>query len=487
MVIFFIMLYLLVSIGLGLFAARWVKNSKDYVSAGRHLPLPMVIATVFATWFGAEVVLGIPGSFLNDGLAGIIEDPFGASMCLVLVGLFFARRLYRMNLMTIGDFYKMRFGRVVEVATSIVIIISYLGWVSAQITALGLVLSTILPILSHQQAMMVGAGIVLIYTLFGGMWSVAVTDFMQMTLIVIGLLIVAVIFANKAGGVAPVIAHAHAAGKLKMLPVVSVPAIITFIGTGITMMLGSIPQQDVFQRVNSAKNEKIAMMGSVIGGMGYLAFAFVPIFITYSINIIDPGFLKTMLAIKPDGEGVLAALISQHTPAVIQIIFYGALLSAIMSTASGTLLAPSITFAENIVRPLLPRLDDKHLLVLIRLSVVLFAVFVTTFAMVSNSSIYEMVGNSYKVTLVAAFIPLTCGLYWPRASTAGAIASMTLGISAWIVGEIFFVDAIIVPQFAGFLAAIIGMVAGSLIAPRVTPFDVKTARKTFVKSHEEQK
>jgi SSS family solute:Na+ symporter len=482
----FVICYLMLSIGLGLSAARWVKNSKDYVSAGRHLPLPMVITTVFATWFGAEVVLGIPGSFLNDGLAGIVEDPFGASMCLVLVGLFFARRLYRMNLMTIGDFFKMRYGRFTEVMTTLVIIISYLGWVSAQITALGLVLSTIFPMFSHGQAMIAGAGIVLLYTLLGGMWSVAITDFLQMTLIVTGLLVIAMIVAHKAGGVMPVVEHAHAAGKLCILPEISPSSILVFIGTGITMMLGSIPQQDVFQRINSAKNESIAVIGSVIGGSCYLLFAFVPIFITYAANIIDPGLLKTMLAQNPDGEGVLAALVKQHTPMAMQVLFYGALLSAIMSTASATLLAPSVTFAENILRPLLPKLDDKHLLVLIRFSVVLFGIFVTTFAMASTSSIYEMVGNSYKVTLVAAFIPLVCGLYWPRSSTIGALTSMFLGTAVWLLFEAVAPDSYIVPQFAGFLAAIAGMIVGTMIAPQTIPFDVGSERKTFIKTHEEQ-
>jgi SSS family solute:Na+ symporter len=485
MLVLFVVLYLALSVALGLFAAKWVKNSKDYVSAGRNLPLPMVITTVFATWFGAEVVLGIPGSFLTDGLAGIVEDPFGASMCLVLVGLFFARKLYRMNLMTISDFYRMRFGRLIEVLTSLVIIISYLGWVSAQITALGLVLSSIVPVLGLREAMMLGAGIVLFYTLFGGMWSVAVTDFMQMTFIVIGLLIIAVIMANKAGGVAPVVAHAYAAGKLNMFPNVSVASILTFIGAGITMMLGSIPQQDVFQRVNSAKTEKIASIGSVIGGSSYLLFAFVPIFIAYTANIIDPELLKNILTDNPDGEGVITLLIRQHTPIAVQILFYGALLSAIMSTASATLLAPSTTFAENIMRPLLPKLDDKHLLRLIRVSVVLFAVFVTAFAITTSSSIYEMVGNSYKVTLVAAFIPLVCGIYWSRASTTGALASMGMGIVVWLVFEIAFPKCVIVPQFAGFLAAIAGMVVGSLLVPPPEPFDVKTARKKFLRTHEE--
>jgi SSS family solute:Na+ symporter len=325
-----------------------------------------------------------------------------------------------------------------------------------------------------------------LYTLFGGMWSVAVTDFMQMTIIVIGLILVAIFIGTETHGIMPVVNHAYAAGKFTMLPDFSAKSILLFIGTGITMMLGSIPQQDVFQRVNSAKNENIAKTGAIIGGSFYFVFAFVPIFIAYSANIIDPDLLKSVLATNPDGEGVIAIIIQKHSPIWVQILFYGALLSAIMSTASGTLLAPSTTFAENIVRPLLPKLDDKHLLVLIRFCVLLFGIFVTTFAMTTNASIYEMVGNSYKVTLVAAFIPLVCGLYWPRASAAGATASIALGISVWIICEVFFADAIILPQFAGFLAAAVGMAAGSLLYPRQPPFDIKSARTQFVKTHEEQ-
>ncbi|RZA10716.1 MAG: hypothetical protein EOP02_33820 [Proteobacteria bacterium] len=136
-----VILYLAASIGIGLYAARRVKTSADYANAGRSLPLYVVIATVFATWFGSETVLGIPAKFVKDGLGGVIEDPFGASMCLVLVGLFFARKLYRMNLLTIGDYYRQRYSRSVEIIVSLCIVVSYLGWVSGQITALGLVFS----------------------------------------------------------------------------------------------------------------------------------------------------------------------------------------------------------------------------------------------------------------------------------------------------------------------------------------------------------
>ena len=132
--------------------------------------------------------LGIPATFIQEGLGGVVADPFGSSLCLVLVGLFFARKLYRMNLLTIGDYYRQRFGRTVEVLVTLGIVVSYLGWVAAQIKALGLVFSVVSGgFISVEAGMLIGAGSVLIYTLMGGMWSVAITDFLQMIIIVVGL------------------------------------------------------------------------------------------------------------------------------------------------------------------------------------------------------------------------------------------------------------------------------------------------------------
>ena len=127
MLIVFVTLYLALTITIGLIASRLVKNSTDYLIAGRGLPLYMNVATVFATWFGAETVLSVSATFAKDGLHGIPGDPFGASVCLVLAALLFARLFYRMNLLTIGDFYKQRYGKPVEVLTSLSISLSYLG------------------------------------------------------------------------------------------------------------------------------------------------------------------------------------------------------------------------------------------------------------------------------------------------------------------------------------------------------------------------
>ena len=209
MLLTLVIAYLIVTIAIGLWAARRVKTTADFAIAGRHLPLFMIITTTFATWFGSEVVLGIPAKFVEGGLNAIVEDPFGAGMCLVLVGIFFAARLYKLDLLTISDYYRERFGRVIEILCSIIIIISYLGWVAAQVTALGLMFNLLSGgAVSIPMGMVIGTVSILTYTLFGGMWSVAVTDLVQMIILVLGLSAIAIFAADLAGGADQVIALA---------------------------------------------------------------------------------------------------------------------------------------------------------------------------------------------------------------------------------------------------------------------------------------
>src|SRR5256714_2418312 len=219
MLLWFVIIYWIISVAIGLYAAKYVHNTKDYAIAGRRMPMYIVTATVFATWFGSETVLGIPASFVKEGFSGIVADPFGSSLCLILVGLFFARPLYRMNLLTIGDYYRKRYSRPVEMLTTLCIVVSYLGWVGAQIKALGLVFNVVSDgALSPQAGMIIGASTVLVYTMLGGMFSVAITDFIQMIIIVLGMLYIAWVVSGLAGGVGTVVAHAAASGKFNILP-----------------------------------------------------------------------------------------------------------------------------------------------------------------------------------------------------------------------------------------------------------------------------
>ena len=464
MLLWFVITYWIISVGIGLYAATRVHNTKDFAIAGRHLPFYMVTATVFATWFGSETVLGIPSIFLKEGLHGVVADPFGASMCLILVGLFFAAPLYRMNLLTIGDFYKKKFGRSVEVLTTIAIVISYLGWVGAQITALGLVFNVVSNgEISKLAGMWIGSGTILIYTFFGGMWAVAITDFLQMIIIVIGMLFIGHEISGQVGGVGVVVEHAAQAGKFEFWPTLDLKEIIAFAAAWVTMMFGSIPQQDVFQRVQSSKTEKIAIWGSVLGGCLYFLFAFVPMFLAYSATLIDPKMVEGL--IDEDPQLILPTLVMQHAPLFAQVMFFGALLSAIKSCASATLLAPSVTFSENILKPMIGhRLSDHRMLHLMRGVTVAFTIMVTLYAMHSDASIFKMVENAYQVTLVMAFVPLVAGVYWKRSNTQGALVSIFCGLSVWLGISIFGPDDPFVPaHFAGMFASLFGMVIGSLL------------------------
>ena len=462
MLLTLVIAYLLVTIAIGLWAARRVKNTADFAIAGRHLPLVMIVTTTFATWFGSEAVLGIPAKFVQGGLNGVVEDPFGAGTCLVLVGLFFASKLYKMSLLTISDYYRERYGRAVEVVCSLIIILSYLGWVSAQVTALGLVFNLLSDgTISIPLGMVLGTASILAYTLFGGMWSVAVTDFVQMIILVVGLSIIAGYASNLAGGADKVLALAQSKDLFKFLPEPSFKEIAFFIAAALTMMLGSIPQQDVFQRVMSAKNVEAATRGPVIGGICYMLFAFVPMFLVVSALIIMPETAASL--IKDDPQKVIPTLVMQKMPFAMQVIFFGALLSALKSTASATLLAPSVTFVENIWRQFFPRTSDAQELRTMRIAVLVFSVCVCAYAIASQGTpIYEMVSGAYQITLVGAFVPLLAGLYWPRATTQGAVLSIVLGVLTWGLLMLTPAGAQFPAQLAGLLMAVVGMVLGSL-------------------------
>lgn len=467
-----VLAYLGLTIGIGLYASHLVGGAKDFMVAGRSLPLYMNFTCVFATWFGAETVLSVSATFANEGLYAIPGDPFGFSVCLILVAVFFARTFYRMDLLTIGDFYHKRYGKTVEILTSVVITLSYLGWAAAQLTALGLVLSVLgqnagLEWLTLNRAILIGAAFVIFYTVLGGMWSVALTDMIQTLMIILGLVIIAVLVANKAGGFFTVIDAARVNGNLRLFPTADNREWFAFIAGFLTAALGSIPQQDVFQRVTSAKDEKTAVRGTLLGGSFYFVFAFVPMFIAFAATQIDPAYLERFASEdEREMQRALPEAVFGLMPFWAQVVFFGALVSAILSTASGTLLAPSSLFVENVLRPFTRHLTDRGMLRLLRCVLVVFAAIVTYQAVNSNKTMYEMVQGAYSVPLVGALVPLALGMYWKRATSQGALCSIISGVGVWLTMLFFAEDFLVPPQLCGLAASLIGMLAGSLLPQR---------------------
>jgi solute:Na+ symporter, SSS family len=320
--------------------------------------------------------------------------------------------------------------------------------------------------LELNHAIMAGAAVVLVYTIFGGMWSVAFTDLFQTVVILVGLTLVAFLVGDLAGGAGNVVAQAAADGKFDFFPSDAV-GWWAMAGAFFAFAFGSIPQQDVFQRMTSAKDEKTAVRGTVIGALVYFCFAFVPIFIAYAAIVADPA-MKSLFESEDAREiqRILPDLVLGKMPLWAQVMFFGALLSAILSTASGALLAPTAIFTENVLRPFVPRLSDRQFLLTLRIILVTFSAAALIFAMNSRSTMYEMVQNAYNVTLTGAFVPLVAGAYWKRANTQGALASIILGIGTWLAATALAPEALVPPNLVGFFASLVGMVLGTL-APQV--------------------
>ncbi|KXK32028.1 MAG: sodium solute transporter superfamily protein [Bacteroidetes bacterium OLB12] len=448
-----IIVYLVLTVLIGYWASRKVTTSGDFMLAGRSLPLFLSSSALFATWFGSETIFGASSEFLKGGLYAVIEDPFGAALCLVLFGLFFARKLYNMNLLTLGDFFKVRFGKRIELVAGVFIVPSYVGYIAAQLVAMGLILSVVTG-MAVWQGVIASAVVVTFYTYIGGMWAISITDFVQSVIIIIGLLVVAILLSGKAGGVGTVLNNAQP-GTFRFFPQSSGTEIITWIAAWSVLGLGSIPSQDVFQRVMSSNSVNTAVRSCFIAAGLYLTVAMLPLFISLCVRHLYPEFTQG------DTQLALPGMILAHTNMPVQILFFGSLLSAIMSTTSSAILAPAAIFSENLVKPLARhRFTDKHFLAITRFAVLGFAVIATVVACL-RTNIYELVGESSILSLVSLFAPMLLGLYWKRASSAGALLAMVTGMVTWLIAkQIELPWPELVPAL---VVSMISMIAGSLI------------------------
>ncbi len=454
--------YMLITIPIGLWASHKIHKTKDYVLAGRHLPFAMALATVFATWFGSDSVLGAGTAMAQGGFLNVMVDPFGAALCLLLIGIFFVPKLYKLDHLTIGDYFTERYNKTVGTILSLAIILTYFGWTAAQFVAIGIILNVILGIPTIV-GMGIAAIIVLIYTYLGGMWSISLNDTIQMGMIIIGMIAVTVELVS-AFGFTNIIANTPA-DHFKLTPGAdgSMKDWLAYLAAWLTLGFGSIPQQDVYQRAMSAKSEKVSRHAAITGGLLYFVIVAMPLFFGLVAAVLYPG----LLAEGADSQLLLPTLILNHISFPVQVLFFGALIAAIMSTASAAILAPATLLAENVVKPHVTGLTDKKELMLIRASIVVIALGALAIA-IQQGNIYEIVGSSYSITLVVAFVPMTFGLFTRRANVLGALLAIFFGALVWQGIEHFgSADPAIPSVIAGLVASLGGMLIGMLLPEKM--------------------
>jgi SSS family solute:Na+ symporter len=446
-----IMIYLIATMVIGVWSASRVKTSDDFQVAGRKLPFLMSSCVIFATWFGSETILGSSSKFLQHGLLGVIEDPFGAALCLFLVGAFIAKKLYQLNLHTIGDYFRMRYSPTIEMISSIFMVLSYIGWIAAQFLAMAYLLSIIFQI-PPQSGLVISMIFVASYTLIGGMWSVAATDIVQTVIIGVGLISLLLIQAVQTNGFEVAISTLQP-GFLRFLPQPHIKDWLHYIAAWITVGFGSIPQQDVFQRIMSAKSQQVAQKSSYLSAIIYLVIGLIPLWLAYNMTVLHPEIMSGNLQ-----QNILYGIVHYTSP-VVQVLFFGALLSAILSTASGAILAPATVLVENVIGARTRfKLNDSTVLLILRIAVAVIAFF-AYWVTRHHTSIFDLVSQSSAISLVTLFVPLVFGIYYKKANTKGALLSIIFGYIGFKMAPTITPD--IPPVIIGLAVSILAMVLGS--------------------------
>lgn len=450
--VFFVVLYLCLNLAIGWWASRKVQSTKDFVLAGRSLPFGLASMVTFATWFGSETLLGAPKEYVEHGLLAVIEEPFGAALCLILVGLVYAKKLYPLSVLTFSDLFGQVFGPNTERLSALVMIPSFFGWIAAQLVALGLTLHLLLP-LDLNQGMTLGTALVMSYTLMGGMWSISITDFLHNLLLILGLVVLCWVFWDQEPKAKELFQDLDPS-YLQFFPKDwNFSSGLQYLGAWITLGLGAIPGQDIFQRVMSAKSAKIARNSSIFAGFLYLTVAILPLLLGLMAMRFHPELLEDKALLIPN-------LVLNYCPSWMQALFLGALLSALLSTSSGAILAPASVLGENLLKPLLGLKEDRQVLLAIRLSVILVSLACLGLAL-AQQNIFELVSAASAFSLVSLFIPLNVALWWPKCSAPSVQSSMILGLGVWAASAYAYSGPIPIVWF-GLLASAGGLLLGQM-------------------------
>ncbi|NJO91689.1 MAG: sodium:solute symporter [Chloroflexia bacterium] len=434
------------------------KQNQDFArlyACRKSLSSPFVGVTLFATWFGSNHIMGNPEYFVTNGFSSFFSLVISGGIALFTVGYFYAKRLYRLNIVTVGDFFKTRFNQKIDFVVSVILVLAYPLWIASQFVALGYLFQNVLGV-TFSTGVLISAILVIVYTYIGGMWAVSYTDMVQSILILLGLIFILIVSLNQLDNTSLLFQN-KPNSFFSILPQNNVAAWSEYIAVILALYLGSIPGQEIYQRVFSAKSEKAAVNGLYLAAFLIVVIPIIPAMIALIATTIHPDLITASVE-----QNIIATYVLNYTSLPIQILFYGALISAILSTASGALLAPATIISENIIRSQRPKIKDKHLLFITRISVILIA-FVAVYFAFRNTNIVGLLVASLNLILVCIFAPMTFGLFWSRSSTFGAWSAIVVGGLIWLVCIVL--KTTLDPIIYGTPASCLAMILGSLITP----------------------
>lgn len=425
MLVWLVVAYLLLIAAVGMYASTRVKDEVDYVVAGRKLPLSLAWATLLATWFGAATMTGAAENARESGIPGVILDPFAAGMSLIVAGLFFAKPLWEMQLLTLGDFYAQKYGPKAELVASVIMVPSYFGWIAGQFVALASMQQAFFGI-ETTTGIVIAAAIVMFYTLSGGMWSVTLTDALQIVIALATLVLLANVTFRQLGGGSSVsgvqrLLRETPPDQLAFLPEATATAMLAWSSTWFSGMLGFIPGQDLMQRVFASKSSAVAVKACLLAGVVYILFGLLP---------VGMGLASVILVPEKSEGSIISILAREFLTPTLTALFVISLISIIISTATSAVLSPATVLAHNLLGRI--RYFKQRALTTTRLAVIVVTVGSIGMAF-TNDSILALLEETASMLLVGLFVPLVMGVYGKPVGERSAIWSTLSGVLAWLV------------------------------------------------------
>lgn len=409
--------YVLVQVAIGVVVSRRIRTEDDYLVAGRSLGYGLTTFTVFATWFGAETCIGAAGSIYENGLVGGTADPFGYALCLIFMGLVFAAPLWRLRLTTLADLFRQRYSQGVERMAVLLLVPTSLLWGAAQIRAFGQVLSASSG-LEVSITITAAAGVVILYTIFGGLLADAWTDIVQGIALIIGLVILFGVLMANGGG-----AELGAVDSARLQPFEG--SLLSVVEAWAIPVCGSVLAAELVARVIAARSPTVARRSSLMAGSVYLFVGVIPVVVGLIGFRMMPGLEHP--------EQILPLLAREHLPTILYMLFAGALVSAILSTVDSALLVASSLISHNVVVPLWPEMSERGKVLAARIGVAAFGIVAYVVALHAEG-VYALVEEASAFGSAGIFTVIVFGLFTRFGSAGTAYLTLVTGILLWLLG-----------------------------------------------------
>lgn len=417
--------FLVLQLGIGVWISRRISTEDDYLVAGRRLGPVLATFSIFATWFGAETVIGSAGEAFENGVSLGSAEPFGYGLCLVLMGLFLARPLWKRGMTTLADLYRERFGVRVERLAAVLLVPSSVIWAAAQVRAFGSVVALIgdVPV---NAAIGIAALFVIVYTAFGGLLADAYTDVVQGVVLALGLVMLLIATVAQVGGVGESIGALVAAGNINLAPQAAGPWYLTLEAWAIPV-IGSLTATEVVSRVIAARSERVAQAASLGAGTMYVGLGLIPLLVA----LLATRFIGPL----PDAEAVLPAVARQLMPPLLFAVFVGGLVSAILSTVDSTLLVASGLLTHNLIVPVARVSEERKKVWIARAGVVSFGIIAYLLALTTDG-VLALVEQASAFGSTGIVVTVLFGLFTKLGSARTAAATLIIGFVSYVAGVI---------------------------------------------------